>query len=914
MPAIFFLLLFVMYPTLYTISSFVALPDFSRHLGLHRAFWGKKIIFSSVIILLCAFSAAAQTTVWMAKCGPALHARLIEERENSLHHWFTLRISDWAAWDSLQMRPAFMLEEGARLEAAGVVAVRTTRTFLLQQVLPQPCVQFADVSAATKVHADTDVAGHNLALNRIDWAHRRFPNVDGRRRIISIKENRFDTTDIDLRGRIAPPAPSASPTQENHASIMATLAAGAGNGTLAGRGVAYGARVSTAPYGLLLPETDIVYTRNGISVQNHSYGGLEGNYYGNEARAFDQSVQLVPHLVHVFSVGNAGTVRAGDGRYRNLGNWATLTGNFKMAKNTLTVGAVNDAGTIMNISSRGPAYDGRLKPDLCAVGKGGTSEAAAITSGVAALVQQVYADQHSDSLPPTAWVRALLTGTTLDRGTVGPDYVYGFGLLDAERALQVATRRQYRTGYVQGNSAQTFTVSVPPNADHLRIALAWDDVPAEPTNTRKALIRDLDLEVTDPQGRIRLPLVNNPTARLDSLAQPARPQRDTLNTIEQVWLSRPEAGIYTITVRGDLPVQIQQAFAMVWDVREAGTFEWIQPLHTAEVGETLNLYWNTTLPAQPAYIEWKAADAPVSEVIGLVENVRDGHVSWVETPKRPTRGQFRLVQGARSFWSDTVWFVRAPRVQVGYRCADSTHLFWRPTLPQARYRVLHLGARYLEPLLETADTAVVVSLRNGNMVFAIQPILPDGELGVRSAGTNVQQQGVGCYLRTFLVQRSTDGTQALGNMQLGTTYGLRAVVVEKETHGQYVTLQTLPLAKGPLWTFTDEQLHAGINRYRARIELSNGQQLYTDYQDVLATGEQRYWVFPNPLTQGQLQILWEQPVIGVLYLHDAAGKLCLSENLKEGLNLWDVSLPNGIYFYQIHFKGQRVTGKVLVAE
>ena len=39
-----------------------------------------------------------------------------------------------------------------------------------------------------------------------------------------------------------------------------------------------------------------------------------------------------------------------------------------MGKNVIAVGNVNDDDIIRNSSSRGPATDGRIKPDICAKG------------------------------------------------------------------------------------------------------------------------------------------------------------------------------------------------------------------------------------------------------------------------------------------------------------------------------------------------------------------------------------------------------------------------------------------------------------------------------------------------------------------------------------------------------------------
>ena len=101
----------------------------------------------------------------------------------------------------------------------------------------------------------------------------------------------------------------------------------------------------------------------------------------------------------------------------------------------LAVGAANwqRTQTIEGYSSRGPATDGRIKPDLVASACGhatypspkrlfcGTSQSSPHAAGMAALVLHAFPDLSNEQ------VAQYLTDTALDRGDAGPDNIWGTG-------------------------------------------------------------------------------------------------------------------------------------------------------------------------------------------------------------------------------------------------------------------------------------------------------------------------------------------------------------------------------------------------------------------------------------------------------------------------------------------------------
>ena len=296
---------------------------------------------------------------------------------------------------------------------------------------------------------------------------------------------------------------------------------------------------------------------HGMDLSNHSYSLEAPGDYGISSRIYDLLIRgdawvdtaPIPPRLEVFSAGNGGK-----------SGYFSLT---KELKNALVVGAWYSAmGRVDGFSSLGPTYDGRIKPDVVApgteihttgywdpeetfvpcvplpAGSGGgprhnfysvdcgTSLAAPAVTGLLALVLQQYATtygvdlDHDPPLPST--LRALVIESARDlagpiwftspdpkiQAFPGPDFVTGFGMPDAQGAVDLVERRLIVEGEIGAtcdkktydfNVVTRFGASEP---DSVRVTLAWDDVANLPIVDRTAprLINDLDLVLIDPSG------------------------------------------------------------------------------------------------------------------------------------------------------------------------------------------------------------------------------------------------------------------------------------------------------------------------------------------------------------------------------------------------------------------------------
>ena len=313
-------------------------------------------------------------------------------------------------------------------------------------------------------------------------------------------------------------------------------------------------------------------------IHTNSWGGGSTAQYDSTASDVDFFTSTYEDLLFVVAAGNDGPGTS------TLGSPGT-------AKNALTVGGTQHAGstTMYGSSSRGPAADGRIKPDIVAPAvsvvsaladtvnlpnaeapvtatKTGTSMATPAIAGNAALVRQFFADGFyprgvataADTLNASGMVlkAVLLNGTNPLSVAANnwPDMNYGWGRAWLDSNLWFTTpvtgsddtrrlrlfERTNRAGLRTGES-ETFRIDGVAAGAELRATLTWFDPEAAP-GAAIALVNNLDLEVTAPGGLVYKGNV------FASGASATGGNADALNNVEQVRLSAPASGSYEFRV------------------------------------------------------------------------------------------------------------------------------------------------------------------------------------------------------------------------------------------------------------------------------------------------------------------------------------------------------------------------------
>jgi len=278
------------------------------------------------------------------------------------------------------------------------------------------------------------------------------------------------------------------------------------------------------------------------------------------------------------------------------------------AKNIVSVGGVVHRNTVTLAddcwcggASRGPAADGRVKPDLthffdavrAATSSGtgsytefsGTSAATPIVAGHFGLVFQMWAEgvfgnptsggDVFDERPHFTTAKALVINTADPYTFSGPStsqdkarVKQGWGLPDLREmydnrdAFFVVDEADPLTEF----QTALYPLRVPADTPQLRVTLTWADPPGT-TSSSLHRVNNLDLKITAPDGSTYWG--NNGLNAGVWSVQGGSP--DTVDTVENVFIQNPQAGTWTVEVlAADInrdghrdTATLDQAFALI---------------------------------------------------------------------------------------------------------------------------------------------------------------------------------------------------------------------------------------------------------------------------------------------------------------------------------------------------------------
>lgn len=402
---------------------------------------------------------------------------------------------------------------------------------------------------------------------------------------------------------------------------------------------------------------------NTLISSNHSYHdglgvqcGVTGNSvaYTLRSRNTDLNLNNFPYHIHCHSAGN----NQGD----CTGGWGTITGTGKSAKNNLVVGSISTAEALSSFSSCGPVHDGRIKPEIVAMGSNvfstytplntyntisGTSMSTPGITGTVAVLAQRYKQLNGNVNPPSHLIKNIACNAATDLGTAGPDYRFGFGRVDALKSVKILENNTYALNTVATGASNDLTITVPAGAARLKVMLTWND-PAATANASFALINNLDLRVIEG-ANTTLPWI------LDRMnpANAATRADDNISNIEQVTIDNPAAGTYTLRVTGEaITTGPNQAYAISWIIDMPG-IEVVYPNgnESFSPGSSETITWNNAGVSGNQTVEYSLDNGGTWTTISTV-SATTTRLTWTVPAAFTSTALIRVTNGSLTDVSD----------------------------------------------------------------------------------------------------------------------------------------------------------------------------------------------------------------------------------------------------------------------
>ncbi len=692
-------------------------------------------------------------------------ARLITEK--GIPQW---AIKETGKVDLLvQFYPNIRLSEAhLRLETLGWVKVIQEKFLSDVSILRVPISKLQDLAQIPFIYfiepifppaqLENREATSNHRINFVNSEYVGGRKYDGTGIVVSMGDDGTADTHIDKKGRITNNVTSNSGSHGDHVS---GIIMGAGNLNPLMKGQAPGAHLEVYSWHDDIDQMPTPYNTKNVRITSHSLGeGLNAGY-NTGARQVDQQIRQLPELMHVFSAGNSGS------------SFFTITGGRKAGKNVIAVANLSKTDVIANSSSRGPAADGRLKPEVAAVGtnvnstlenntygsNSGTSMACPAVSGTLAALYHAYRALNSNAMPTSDIIKAIVMNTADDLGNPGPDFTFGYGRINARRAVLTLEQNRYYVNSISQGQTQTQTISVPAGTKQLKVMLYWNDYEGA-ASASIPLVNNLNLTVTPPSS----PPVNPWILDFNNPANNAVRGVDNINNSEQVTIDNPVSGSYTISVNGFAVPQGPQQYVVC--------YEFIQD----DVVLTFPIGGESFTPGTVEKIRW---DAWGSSGTFNLEYSTDGGTTWTNITTgisgssrsfdwnvpNVQSGQVRVRVSKGSLQSQSIAnfsIMPFPSGLTASAGCTGVNLSWTAVAGATSYEVFRLGTKYMESVGTTTATTFTDNVATGETYwYAIRALGSNGAVSRRCNAISFNYTSAVCATDAAISNISPSGNSCV---------------------------------------------------------------------------------------------------------------------------------------------------------
>lgn len=578
---------------------------------------------------------------------------------------------------------------------------------------------------------------------------------------IMMQDDGFIGPHIDFEGRIdqSDCFSCSSSSNNNHGDHVGGTIMGAGNLNPSAKGMAHGADLlvynsSNNNYN----DIPDLYLDDEVYITSKSYSNGCNGGYTSLTQQLDQQVRVYPSLIHVFSAGNDGSSDCG---YGAGSGWGNITGGHKSGKNVIAVGNLTSAGNLNGSSSRGPATDGRIKPDICGVGTTvlstiydneyasftGTSMSCPGVAGTITQLYDAYKDINEGEIPDAGLMKGIVLNTADDLGNPGPDFKHGWGSINGFRAYQVIEDSAFYEGSIETGDNNIHTIDVPADVQELRVMVYWTDYEAS-TSSSLALVNDLNSVLTDPLGNDFEPWVLDPSPSVASLDADAVRGVDNLNNMEQITITQPDQGEYILSINGLSIPEGPQSYHVIYYF-EKNNIDITYPAggEGLNSGQTHNIKWDAPKGTDPFTIYFSDDNGASWDSIGTAGASARNFVWFAPAGTVTGNAKIRIDRNLISGESNDVFSVISTPSNLGLEwvCPDSLMVSWNPVEDAIGYEVSMLGAKYMDSLTFVTDTNAVLQIPASTSTwFSVKSYGIDNAIGERAIAIEKTDEEFGC--------------------------------------------------------------------------------------------------------------------------------------------------------------------------